>query len=279
MVLLLFGYGYVAGHLARLAAARGATCLATTRDGRAGSFSYADGRLDPALAAWLPRATHILISTPPHAGEAELASQIAARAVRCRWLGYLSSTGVYGDHHGGWVSETTPPAPMDTQAEVRLYAERLWRQRLPQMHCFRLAGIYGPGRSAFDRLRAGTAQCIDLPGHIGNRIHVADIARALWASMGAPTSGACYNLADDMPCPPADVVRYAAALLGVAPPPSMPPGHAHLSAGAARFYRASRQVSAAKFKRAYGISWQYPTYRHGLGAILQLATILQEAES
>lgn len=264
MLLLSFGYGYVAR---RLAAAGDVPCIGTTRDGREGTLAYTHGEVTPPLQSALARASHILISTPPHDGEASLIEAIAPKASQCRWLGYLSTTGVYGDRDGGVVDERTPPMPNDAKAAARFEAERAWQQL--GAHIFRLAGIYGPGRSAFDTIHEGRAQVITKPGQLFNRIHVDDIVQALQASMNAPTPGEIFNLADDAPAAQADAMRYAFTLLGRPAPRAIPYERATLSPAAQRFWASSRRVDASKIKKYHGISWLYPTYRHGLAAILQ----------
>lgn len=264
MVLLCFGYGYVAQRLARHVPY---PLIGTSRSGQGGTYRYADGVMDDALAALLPSATHILISTPPHAQEAELMHRIRREAKRCRWLGYLSSTAVYGDANGNWVTETTQANPHDARGQARLASEQVWAEA--RAHIFRLAGIYGPGRSAFDAIREGRAQRIDKPGHVFSRVHVDDIARALVCSMRSPTPGAIYNLADALPAPYAEVIAYASGLLGFTPPPLLAFETVTLSPMQQHFYAASRRVSAVKIKQYHGFKFLYPTYRDGLAAILQ----------
>ena len=270
MLLLCLGYGYTARHLAGLVAGHGMPTLGTSRDGREGTLLYAGGEPDETLRAALAKATHILISAPPHAGEAALAAAIAAHAPHARWIAYLSTTGVYGDQGGKTVDENTPVHPMDAQSQARVQSEELWRGCGAQV--FRLAGIYGAGRSVFNAIAEGRGQVIVKRGHRFNRIHVADIARALWASMQVPTPGATYNLADDAPAAQADVMGYAYGLLGIAAPEAVAVADAQLSPMAQRFWAASRQVSASKIKRYHGLNWKYPTYREGLAAILQERT-------
>lgn len=266
MLLLCFGYGYTAQRLGQHAAARGVTVRGTTRDGRSGTLAY-DGSMTPQLRTAMQQATHILISIPPHAQEEALAQAIAQEATQCRWIGYLSTTGVYGDRQGRTVTEHSTTAPMDAQSEARVQAELRWRAQGAQV--FRLSGIYGPGRSVFDSIAEGRAQRIVKAGHRFNRIHVDDIVRALWASMQASTPGAIYNLADDAPAAQADVMAYAHQLLRLPVPDAVPIAQAKLSPQAARFWASSRHVDASKIKQYHGISWKYPTYREGLAAILQ----------
>lgn len=262
MVLLCFGYGYTAQRLNVSGAVIG-----TTRGGRDGTLAYDGSSVSPELRAAMRQATHILISIPPHDGEGVLAEAIAAEAAQCRWLGYLSTTGVYGDRQGRTVTEHSPPAPMDAQSEARLRAEALWRAQGAQV--FRLSGIYGPGRSVFDAIADGRGQRIVKAGHRFNRIHADDIAQALHASMQAPTPGEIFNLADDAPAAQADVMGYAYQLLRLPVPKAVPLAKASLSPQAARFWAASRQVDASKIKKYHGINWKYPSYREGLAAILQ----------
>lgn len=263
MLLLCFGYGYVAQQLAK----RAPTVMGTSRTGESGTFAYDGSSLTPAVMTGIAQATHILISIPPHEGEETLARVIDEYATQCRWLGYVSTTGVYGDREGAPVTEDSLPAPHDELAEARVRSERLWRQH--HAHIFRLAGIYGPGRSAFDAIRHGRGQIIAKPDHLFNRTHVEDIAAALWASMNAPTPGEIFNIADDLPAPQADVMRYAYRLLGQTPPPPIPFEAAVLSPMGRRFYHASRRVDASKIKKYHGINWKYPSFREGLAAILQ----------
>lgn len=267
MLLLCFGYGYSARRLAASLATQGVEVVGTSRDGRDGTLAYNGGPLSDTLRQLLPRATHILISAPPHAGEETLAASIAQHAACNRWLGYLSTSGVYGDRKGRTVDESSPLLPMDAQSEARIRAEQLWQPH--GAHVFRLAGIYGPGRSVLDTIAEGRGQVIEKPGHRFNRIHVDDIAQALWASMQAPTPGEVFNLADDAPAAQADVMRYAYGMLGRKAPAPVAVENARLSPAAARFWSASRQVDASKIKRYHGLKWFYPSYREGLAAILQ----------
>ena len=264
------------------------------------TFRFDRGRpLDDARAA-LAGTTHLLSSVPPdEAGDAVLDHHGAdiARLGSLDWVAYLSTTGVYGDRAGGIVDEDSPLEPTSARARRRVEAETgwraLWRARgldasrdasltpigrmrpiaprhAPRqaVHIFRLAGIYGPGRSAFDQLRAGTARRVAKPGHVFSRIHVDDIAGALCASLARPRPGAVYNLCDDNPAPGEEVVAYAATLLGVAPPPLIPLEAAQLSPMAESFYRDNKRVSNARIKRELGFRLKYPDYRAGLAAIL-----------
>ncbi|MBV9758365.1 MAG: SDR family NAD(P)-dependent oxidoreductase [Alphaproteobacteria bacterium] len=272
--LLVFGLGYCGTAVARGAAAEGWTVRGTrrVRDG-AGSGALAFDAAAPALAD----STHLLATAPPDAsGDPVLARYAAAIAAapRLRWIGYLSSTGVYGDRAGGWVDEDTPPAPSSARARRRLAAEQQWRafaDRVP-VDIFRVAGIYGPGRSPFEAIRAGTARRVDKPGHSFGRIHRDDIAAAVLAAMrqARPPGVRILNLADDLPAENAAVVAEAARLLGAAPPPLIPFAEAlaGMSEMGRSFWAEHRRVASAKTKAALGIAWRYPTYREGLRAIL-----------
>jgi nucleoside-diphosphate-sugar epimerase len=231
---------------------------------------------DHAEAA-LAAATHVLSCVPPDASGdpvlARYAEKIAA-APRLRWIGYLSSTVVYGDRGGGWVDEDSPPAPAQERGHRRLAAEQGWARfadRLP-VDIFRLAGIYGPGRSAFDDLRAGRARRIAKPGHAFGRIHRDDIAAAVLAAMRQPRPPGprILNLNDDAPAETADVIAEAARLLGIDPPPALPFDQVlpTMSPMARSFWAENRKVSGRKTQAALGIVWRYPTYREGLRAIL-----------
>jgi nucleoside-diphosphate-sugar epimerase len=188
------------------------------------------------------------------------------------WLGYLSTTGVYGDCAGGWVDETAPLRPTGERGRRRVVAEQgwlgLWRDRGVPVHIFRLAGIYGPGRSAFDALRAGTAKRIDKSGQVFSRIHVKDVASVLIASIEKPRPGAVYNVCDDDPEPPEAVVAHAAKLVGIEPPPLIPLDRADLSPMARSFYDDNKRVCNRLIKTELGMRLRYPDFRAGLAAIL-----------
>ena len=281
-VLLSLGHGYSARALAARLLPRGWQVIGTTRsDGKAEALA-AEG-VEPLI--WpgedagpaLERATHLLSSVAPgEAGDPVLATlgpEIGAAARHLQWVGYLSTTGVYGDHRGGWVDETTPLAPTTRRGMARMAAEAAWqalaaRAGLP-LHIFRLAGIYGPGRGPFEKLRAGTARRIVKPGQVFSRIHVEDIAQALEASIARPDPGAVYNLCDDDPAPPEEVLAHAAALLGLPVPPEVPFEEAELSPMAASFYAESKRVRNERIKAGLGIRLRYPDYRSGLAAILR----------
>ena len=280
--LFCFGFGYSALALARLLIASGwvvtGTCRSTEQAAalrEAGFSAVLFDRHRPVDLAVLDGVTHLLVSVPPDArGDPVLdrhGEDIAALP-GLRWLGYLSTTGVYGDGGGGWVDETARLLPTGERGRRRVAAEQgwlgLWDDRGVRVHIFRLAGIYGPGRSAFDALRAGTARRIDKPGQVFSRIHVEDLATVLVASIGRPRPGAVYNVCDDDPAPPQAVVAHAARLLGVPPPPLVPLEDAGLSPMARSFYDDNKRVSNRLIKTELGVSLHYPHFRAGLAAIL-----------
>jgi nucleoside-diphosphate-sugar epimerase len=281
--LFCFGLGFSARVLAARLQAKGWSIAGTTRNPEAAaslaaagidSFLFDRGRpLDDVRAA-LSGATHILISVPPDV-EGDSAADHHGRhiaAARPAWLGYLSTTGVYGDRDGGWVDEDSALEPTGGRGRRRVAAEASWQalaraHDLP-LHIFRLAGIYGPGRNAIVSLRAGTAQRIDKPGQVFSRVHVADIATVLEASMTRPHPGRIYNVCDDDPAPPAEVIAYASTLLGRAPPPLVPFAEAKLSDMARSFYRDNKRVRNDRIKSELGIRLAYPDYKSGLKALL-----------
>jgi nucleoside-diphosphate-sugar epimerase len=277
--LLIFGLGYSGAAIARAAVAAGWACTATSRDPARvepppGTRVIAFDAAEDALAA----ATHLVATAAPdEAGDPVLARYgDAIRAAPARWAGYLSTTGVYGDRGGGWVDEATPPAPGSARSQRRLDAEDAWREACAgrrALDLFRLAGIYGPGRSAFADLRAGAARRIAKPDHLFGRIHRDDIAAAVLAAMEQdqpPGVARVLNLSDDLPAANADVVAEAARLLGVPAPPLVPYDEAArgMSAMARSFWAENRRVGSAETQRALGLRWRYPTYREGLAATL-----------
>jgi nucleoside-diphosphate-sugar epimerase len=222
----------------------------------------------------LGSATHVLVSIAPNeAGDPVLklhAEDLAAG--KPEWIGYLSTVGVYGDHDGAWVDEDTPCKPVSKRSVQRVAAEQSWldfagKNDLP-VQIFRLSGIYGPGRNAFENFRKGTARRLVKPGQVFNRIHVADIAGALSAAMQKPSTR-IFNVTDDEPCPPQDVVAHAAGLLGVEPPPEIPFETAELSPMARSFYGENKRVSNRRIKDELGYAFRYPDYRVALKALLE----------
>lgn len=263
MHIIVLGLGYSASRIAD--AARGAGLAITAVRSRA-----APGVLtldDPALPAAIASATHILSSVPPAADGSDpvlVAHGAAIAAAPARWVGYLSSTGVYGDTKGAWVDEG---APLYGRRDGRMAADRAWQALHPQARVFRLPGIYGPGRSAIDRLRAGSAPRIDAPGQVFSRIHVDDIAGAVLASMAGGPPGV-FNIADDLPAPASDVTAAAARLIGVAVPPLVPLDQAGLSPMGRAFYAECRRVANGRMKRQLGYRLKHPDYHAGLLACL-----------
>ncbi|MCL3882033.1 SDR family oxidoreductase [Marivita sp. GX14005] len=275
--LLSLGHGYSASYLAKRLVPQGWRIAGTTRD--ADNFDELHGQgITPllwdrdAILPWLENASHILVSAGPSDTSdpslALLRPDIEAMADRFSWVGYLSTTGVYGDAQGGWVDENTPLSPATRRGHRRVHAEAAWAAipGLP-LHIFRLAGIYGPGRGPFSKVRNGTARRIIKPGQVFSRIHVEDIAQVLEASMMHPSPGAAYNLCDDDPAPPQDVIEYAARLLGVNPPPEIPFEDAELTPMARSFYAESKRVRNDRIKDELGVTLKYPDYRSGLKAV------------
>jgi nucleoside-diphosphate-sugar epimerase len=282
--LFAFGLGFSALTLAKRLSAEGWQIAGTARDDgkverlrREGydvvRFSGDAG--NAALAKHLAGTTHLIHSIPPGpGGDPVLASfreEIAALPA-LQWVGYLSTVGVYGDQEGGWVDETTAPNPNSARTSARVAAEQDWlqfgRETGVPVHVFRLAGIYGPGRCVFDKLRAGTARRVNKDGQVFSRIHVEDIASVLEASIAKPHGGAIYNVADDEPAAPGDVVAYAAELMGMPPPPEIAFADADLTPMARSFYEGSRRIKNARIKSELGVKLRYPTYREGLTALL-----------
>ncbi|MBO9576487.1 MAG: SDR family NAD(P)-dependent oxidoreductase [Sphingobium sp.] len=258
--LFIFGLGYSAGRLARRLMSEGWQVEST---GSAGTMRFEDRA---AVEAGLRRATHILSSVPPgEAGDTVLAAYgDPLRDAPARWIGYLSSTGVYGDTGGAWVDESAPIGA--GRRGARAEADLLWQDLGRPVHVFRLPGIYGPGRSALDRVRAGAARRIDLPEQVFSRVHVDDIVGGVIAGMKGPAG--VYNLADDHPCAQNDVIAQGCALLGVDPPPLQSLEEARLSPAARAFYAENRRVANGKAKRLLGWTPLYPDYRAGLAACL-----------
>jgi nucleoside-diphosphate-sugar epimerase len=279
--LLSFGHGYSARTLARLLLPQGWRIIGTCRSPEKAAALEADGiepRIWPGgdgLTTEIERdiaaASHVLSSVPPgDAGDPVLADWAEALAAATpAWVGYLSTVGVYGDHAGGWVDETTPVNPSTARGQRRVDAERAWQALPLPVHVFRIAGIYGPGRGPFARVRAGTARRIIKPGQVFSRIHVEDIAQVLAASMARPDPGAVYNLCDDDPAPPQDVIAHAADLLGLPRPPEVPFEEADLSPMGRSFYSESKRVRNDRIKRDLGVTLHHPDYRSGLRALLE----------
>jgi nucleoside-diphosphate-sugar epimerase len=277
--LLIIGLGASGRAAAAQALARGFAVSATARDpsrvAMDGVAIHPFAEAGPAIQA----ATHLLVTAPPGETEGDpvLATHAAALAAApgLRWIGYISTTGVYGDRGGAWVDETTPPAPGQPRSERRVAAEDGWRAAAAgrALDLFRTAGIYGAGRSVFDDLRAGTARRTLAPGHAFGRIHVEDIGRAVVtaAAQDQPPGVRVLHLTDDLPAASADVVAEAARLLGLPPPPAetLEEVWPRMSPMARSFWSENRRLHNAITKAALGQGWLYPTYREGLAAILQ----------
>ena len=274
--LLSLGHGYSAQALARVLQPLGWRIIGTTRKAQKAEemraagvepLIWPDADLGPALA----QATHILASmAPDDLGDPVLQAHAAQVAqAGARWVGYLSTTGVYGDHAGAWVDEATPLTPATKRGKQRVIAEAQWQALGLPLHIFRLAGIYGPGRGPFEKVRAGTARRIIKEGQVFSRIHVEDIAQVLAASIARPDAGAIYNVCDDDPAPPQDVIGHAAALLGLPLPPAVGWLEADLGPMARSFYAESKRVHNQRIKQELGVALRYPTYREGLAALLR----------
>lgn len=272
--LLSIGHGYSARALARLLLPLGWTVIGTTRSPDKAAALRAEGVeplvLPASLAPALARATHVLTSVAPDEdGDPILRDHGPELATaRPEWVGYLSTTAVYGDHQGGWVDETTPLAPATRRGAARVRAEAGWAALGLPLHIFRLAGIYGPGRGPFEKVRDGSARRIIKPGQVFSRIHVEDIAQVLLASIRRPNPGAIYNVCDDDPAPPEDVIGHAAALLGLPLPPAIPYDQAEMTPMARSFYAESKRVRNDRIKAELGLHLRYPSYRQGLAALL-----------
>ncbi|MGA0600041.1 NAD-dependent epimerase/dehydratase family protein [Caulobacter sp. KR2-114] len=279
--LFVFGWGGVGAALGRRLKAEGWAVSATARSEGAAAALAAEGVQDVdvadpgALAAAAGAADAVLVTAPPDDGGcpglAALAPALRAGEAR-PWIGYLSTTGVYGDHGGRWVFEQTPTAPQSAEAHRRVAAETAWSALAAEtgatLAIFRLPGLYGPGRSALDRVRAGDARRLVRPGQVFSRLHLGDAATAIATAIARPRAGAVFNLCDDLPAPSADVTAHAARLLGLPVPPEEPVDLSTLSVPARRFWSENKRVSNALAKAELGWRPAFPTYREGLAAIL-----------
>ena len=273
--LLSLGHGYSAAALAALLIPQGWRVIGSTREPDR-ITALRDQGVEPLL--WpcdigpaLAQATHILASAAPDgSGDPFLhACRDQIMAARPEWVGYLSTTAVYGDHQGGWVDEDTAVNPQSGRAVARVLAERQWLATGMPVQVFRLAGIYGPGRGPFEKVRDGTARRVIKANQVFSRIHVADIAATLLASIQHPDPGAIYNVCDDNPAPPEDVLSYAAALLGYPDPPTVLFEEAEMSPMQISFYSESKRVRNEKIKRDLGVILNFPTYQAGLQGLLK----------
>ncbi len=276
--LLSIGHGFSARALAARLVPQGWRIVGTTRSPDKAD-AIADTGVEPVvwpgadLGALIAQFPNVLVSAGPDSAGDPVLNAVEDAVIRAapdlRWVGYLSTTGVYGDHDGDWVDEDTPLTPSTKRGRARVTAEARW-QAIPDLplHIFRLAGIYGPGRGPFAKVRAGTARRIIKPGQVFSRIHVEDIAQALELSLQRPDPGAIYNLCDDDPAPPQDVIAHAAELLGLPVPPAIPFDQADMTPMARSFYAESKKVRNDRIKQALGWAPQFPTYRAGLAALL-----------
>lgn len=273
MHLFIFGLGYSSVAVAKLAMENGFRVSGTTRDAQKAKkleamgiecfLASSQGEIEAAVSA-----THILSSIPPQEkGDIALPFISALPSSSRGWLGYLSTTGVYGDWGGAWVDEDSELRPNNARLQRRVEAEKQWIGL--GGHVFRLAGIYGPGRSVIEDIRMDAARRIDKKDQVFSRIHVEDIAQAVLASMRHPQPGNIYNVCDDEPAPAHEVVAYGCALLEVSPPPLIPFAQAEMSVMGREFYAANRRVKNDKIKRELAVKLYYPTYREGLAQCLQ----------
>ncbi|HBZ43648.1 MAG TPA: NAD(P)-dependent oxidoreductase [Maritimibacter sp.] len=280
--LLSFGHGFSAQALGKRLLDQGWRVIGTTRSEDKAEALRAQG-IEAVI--WpgsdmreaMKAATHVLISVAPNEdGDpvlADLRDEFVRVADRLEWLGYLSTTGVYGDHQGGWVDEETALTPGTKRGQQRVIAEGQWwmlakETRMLPLHIFRLAGIYGPGRGPFSKVRKGTARRIIKEGQVFSRIHVEDIANVLEASIKRPRPGGIYNVCDDLAAPPEDVIEHAAELLGAPVPEAEPIETADMTPMARSFYAESKRVKNDRIKRELGVTLTFPTYREGLAALL-----------
>ncbi len=286
MKVLILGCGYTGKRLAQWLVRQSVEVYGTNRTGNtianlsAPVFAFAhtagDTKLLPDSA--FQDVTHVLSTIAPDAqGIDPVAASLmpTLQRLNLEWFGYLSTTGVYGDTQGAWVTEESPVASQNLRSQHRVNIEATFLQSGLPTHIFRLPGIYGPGRNIFERLRAGTANHVHKPGHVFSRVHVDDIVQALWLSMRTPGAkrspepGSIYNVADNEPSEPSTLILEGAKLLGIAPPPAQSLDLATLSPMAASFWQECRRVSNQKIKQELGIQLHYPTYREGLAACLQ----------
>ena len=283
MNLFCFGLGYCADYLSAKLIKQGWQVSATCRTSEKAAVLEASG-IRPVLLSGkkvtvtdLGKADHILISAPPEQDGSDPVLNFAEAALaalqdQIKWVGYLSTTGIYGDHQGAWIDEETPAGLLSERGQRRVAAEAQWAATGLPMHYFRLAGIYGPGRNSLRALQNGTARRVVKQGQVFSRIHLADITRILEASMANPNAGRAYSVCDDTPAPPQDVVTYAAELMGVSPPALQDFATAELSPMARSFYGENKRIRNNRIKEELGVSLEYPDYRAGLSALWESGT-------
>lgn len=261
---LLIGHGYVARALEPHLDTAGASVIATERD--EGPCPFGSEAMRTAFA----RADYVLVSVPPsRSGKEPTLATLGETQTSAKWIGYLSATSVYGDRNGQWAFEGEAPTPSLDRGKHRADAELAWLERYPQTHIFRLAGIYGPGRDPFEKIRDGEARIVEAPGHVVNRIHVDDIVSALLASMARPGAQEIFNIADGHPAPPGDVLRFAAELIGADAPPTVSLDDPSVSDMARSFYAETKRIDITRAKDRLGWTPRYPTYEAGLQAVLK----------
>ena len=274
--LLSIGHGFTAREFGKFVQDKGWRVIGTTRS-RDRASTLSEMGVEPLvwpgadLSEAIASATHILISAAPSEdGDAFLnAYREQLEASDVQWIGYLSTTGVYGDHGGAWVDEGTPVDPLTKRGQIRFRAETAWLETGLPVHVFRLAGIYGPGRGPFEKIRKGTARLIIKEGQVFGRVHIADIAQTLYASTQKPNPGALYNVSDDEPAPPQDIISHAADLMGVPHPPRVPFEDADLGPMARSFYSECKRVKNDRIKDELGVKLKYKGYKEALAAILE----------
>jgi nucleoside-diphosphate-sugar epimerase len=282
------GFGYSAEALAKRLVTDGWRVIGTTRSADRAEKIAALGvepviwtAGEPAEPSGIFAATHLLISAAPDdAGDPVLrdfGDAIRARPAPLDWIGYLSTTGVYGDRAGEWVDEDSALKPSTRRGALRAKAEAEWQAAFPDVHIFRLAGIYGPGRGPFAKVRDGSARRIIKKGQVFSRIHRDDIATVLQASIARPAPGTIYNVCDDNAAPPQQVIEYAARLLNVEPPEEIAIEDAEMTPMAASFYAESKRVSNRRIKEQLGVALAYPSYHQGLAAVLAEEAATDEA--
>ena len=286
--LLVFGYGYSSSYIGQALISEGWRVIGTTRSADK-ARTMADNGVEPIiwpgedLTAALADASHILISTAPTAdGDpvlGALSAQILAEKAHLDWVGYLSTTAVYGDRSGDWVSENDALKPSTERGKWRVAAEQAWLNTGLPVHIFRLAGIYGPGRGPFAKVRSGTARRIIKQGQVFSRIHVDDITQTVLASIAHPNPGAAYNVCDNDPAPPQDVIAEAARLLTLPIPPAIPLEDADMTPMARSFYAESKKVSNDRIINELGVELKYPDYKSGLVALLAQESEKNQMES
>ena len=258
--LFCFGLGYTAKHLKTFFP----HMVGTSRTQKEGNILFEDTQ---SVEECLEKATHVLISIPPINDEDIVMKhylQILKNAPHLRWIGYLSATSVYGDHQGAWVDETSICGPTTARGKERLSIENKWLESDLPIHIFRLAGIYGKGRSVFDRLQSKEIKRIDKPGRLFSRIHVEDISHILKASMLTPTPGEIFNIADDLPAESKELIEYACTLLKQDLPALVPFEEAQLSEMAQEFYQDNKKILNKKVKKFFGLDLKHPNYKEGL---------------